>query len=112
MAITLGVSCLVTALCYFAVFCMCAETVIHFNFWQALAFGSLAPAVPLWAVMSYRAEKREWNNGICFTCNEPLRLFDCDSQGGRGYICSKRHGSVWISYPVDGDYQDSATTVQ
>ena len=32
-------------------------------------------------------EKKDYNNGFCKACGNKLRLFDYDSQGGRGYCC-------------------------
>ena len=42
-------------------------------------------------------EKRGYNHGICPHCNKPLRHFDTDSQGGRGYICDE---CTWVSYNI------------
>ncbi len=44
-------------------------------------------------------EKRAWNNGICRQNGQSWQLFDCDSQGGRGYKAGDQ--TIWISYPVD-----------
>ena len=46
-------------------------------------------------------EKKEYNDGICTKCGNKLRLFDIDSQGGRGYHCSKCGRFIWVSYNVD-----------
>ncbi len=46
-------------------------------------------------------EKKEYNDGICTKCGNKLRLFDKDSQGGRGYRCSKCGRTIWVSYNVD-----------
>lgn len=49
-------------------------------------------------------EKQEFNNGICPECYRKMRYFDTDSQGGRGYICTKCKRVVWVSWPgVDKD---------
>ena len=41
-----------------------------------------------------------YNNGLCRECGSPLRHFDNDSQGGRGYCCDNCDSrNVWISYP-------------
>jgi hypothetical protein len=40
-----------------------------------------------------------WNGGKCPKCGKEWKLFDVDSQGGRGYTCDCRH--IWISYNVD-----------
>ena len=42
-------------------------------------------------------EKRDFNNGICPHCNNKLRNFDTDSQGGRGYKCDCGY-HTWVSY--------------
>jgi len=46
-----------------------------------------------------RNEKREWNGGICAASGKPWKLFDHDSQGGRGYTDGANY--CWISYRVD-----------
>lgn len=43
-------------------------------------------------------EKKDYNNGRCPKCDKPLRYFDTDSQGGRGYICDKCGYTTWVSY--------------
>ena len=48
-------------------------------------------------------DKREFNNGVC-TCGGTLEYFDTNSQGGRGYHCSKCGRYVWVTYNVDKDY--------
>lgn len=44
-------------------------------------------------------EKKGFNNGKCICCGYPLRNFDTDSHGGRGYICDRCHYNTWVSYP-------------
>jgi len=46
-------------------------------------------------------EKKEYNDGICPKCGGKFELFDYDSQGGRGYRCSKCGRIIWVSYNVD-----------
>lgn len=47
-------------------------------------------------------EKKEWNNGICETCNTKWKRFDTASDGSRGYFCScGKYHSCWISYNID-----------
>ena len=48
------------------------------------------------------AERRAYHDGKCRRCGSKLRLFDYDSQGGRGYICDRCGYSTWCSYDVDG----------
>lgn len=52
----------------------------------------------LWAV---RAERLDWNGGLCSKCGGEWVIFNRDSYGGRGYLCSgccpTRH--IWISWP-------------
>ena len=43
-------------------------------------------------------EKKSFNNGKCLICGYPLRNFDTDSHGGRGYICDRCHYNTWVSY--------------
>ena len=57
-------------------------------------------------IFARHLEKIEFNNGICKTCNKKLRLFDTDSQGGRGYICDSCKHTVWISYSVDKNFKE------
>jgi DNA-directed RNA polymerase subunit RPC12/RpoP len=49
--------------------------------------------------IGYKIEKLEYNDGFCVDCGIKLRHFDNDSQGGRGYVCDKCGGTVWVSYP-------------
>lgn len=49
-------------------------------------------------LLAITLEKRNYNKGICKYCGKPLRHFDTDSQGGRGYMCDCGY-CVWISYP-------------
>ncbi len=60
-----------------------------------IAIALLAAGI-IWAITS---EARAWNNGFCAKYGEPWKLFDTDSQGGRGYKC--RDVYIWISWPVD-----------
>lgn len=49
-------------------------------------------------------EKKDYNNGFCKACGNKLRLFDYDSQGGRGYCCDNCRYHTWVSYNcVDKD---------
>ena len=52
----------------------------------------------LWAICS---DRKQWNNGKCPECGHDWRLFDMDSQGGRGYICDGCGDHMWISWSVD-----------
>ena len=52
-------------------------------------------------IIARNSEKKEYNDGICTKCGNKLRLFDEDSQGGRGYHCDKCGRFVWVSYNVD-----------
>lgn len=52
-------------------------------------------------------EYKDFNNGICPKCGKPLILFDTDSQGGRGYCCSKCMHVAWVSYHwIDKKFKD------
>ena len=49
-------------------------------------------------------EKQSFNNCRCIRCGYPLRHFDNDSHGCRGYICDKCGYSTWVSWnSVDKD---------
>ena len=57
----------------------------------------------LYAIYS---EYKEFNKGICPKCGKRFRLFDMDSQGGRGYCCNDCGHYVWVSYDcVDKNYR-------
>lgn len=43
-------------------------------------------------------EKKEFNNGKCPKCGKPLKLFDIDSHGGRGYCCNDCRYHTWVNY--------------
>lgn len=45
-------------------------------------------------------EKKAFNNGDCPECGRRMKLFDCDSQGGRGYKCPNCKYTTWVSYNV------------
>jgi DNA-directed RNA polymerase subunit RPC12/RpoP len=45
-------------------------------------------------------EKHSFNKGVCNDCGEPLKLFDYDSHGGRGYKCPICRKHIWVSYNV------------
>ena len=47
-------------------------------------------------IWGYFSEQRRWNNGIS-PSGKPWRLFDHDSQGGRGYTDGTFY--CWISWP-------------
>lgn len=49
-------------------------------------------------IWCYSKEKKDFNNGICPKCGNPLIHFDTDSQGGQGWCCRKCDYYVWISW--------------
>lgn len=53
--------------------------------------------VPIRAIKS---ESKDWNNGISPYDGSKWKLFDRDSQGGRGYV-DQSGNYIWISWPVD-----------
>lgn len=56
-------------------------------------------------------EKKDFNNGKCLCCGYPLRNFDTDSHGGRGYTCDGCGRKVWVSYPsVDKKFRKNEKT--
>ena len=65
------------------------------------AMGALPMALLSMMYLAQRREAAVWNGGVCKETGEPWRLFDRDSQGGRGYRSGPR--TMWISYPwIDG----------
>lgn len=44
-------------------------------------------------------EIQDWNKGVCKKTGEKWKMFDLDSQGGRGYNSGDHY--IWISYRVD-----------
>lgn len=53
------------------------------------------------------SEKKDFNNGKCPKCGKQLKLFDMDSQGGRGYCCNDCRYYAWISYDcVDKNFKN------
>ncbi len=51
-------------------------------------------------------EYKKFNKGICPKCGKRFRLFDRDSQGGRGYCCDDCGDYIWVSYDcVDKNYR-------
>lgn len=49
-------------------------------------------------IIGIRLEKKAFNGGVCPLCGRNLRLFDFDSQGGRGYKCEYCGYHTWVSY--------------
>lgn len=70
---------------------------LEVNMIQQIFLGMLV--LGLFALFGYLIEKRLYNKGICPNCGTPLRYFDTDSQGGRGYICDSCKYCIWVSYP-------------
>lgn len=65
---------------------------------------AVVAALVIFLLWGRHEEIKAWNGGRCCTCDSPFVLFDYDSQGGRGYKCSREgfsHGSVWISYNIE-----------
>lgn len=52
-------------------------------------------------VIGFCWEYYDYNHSKCRKCGHKLKLFDYDSQGGRGYMCEHCENTVWVSYPVD-----------
>ena len=52
----------------------------------------------LGGITGYILEKKAFNNGICPKCGNHMRMFDEDSQGGRGYECNECDYGCWVSY--------------
>ena len=63
--------------------------------------------VALTAVIACGLEYMGFNRGYCRHCGRRLKLFDIDSQGGRGYICDACRYSTWVSYGlVDKNFKE------
>ena len=43
-------------------------------------------------------EKHSFNKCTCRKCGEKLRMYDTDSQGGRGYCCDKCGHHIWVRW--------------
>jgi hypothetical protein len=54
-------------------------------------------------------EPREFNKGVC-NCGNPLRHFDNDSQGGRGWKCDACGRTMWINGYADRGYLNPRIT--
>lgn len=52
------------------------------------------------AAVCWISEAREWNGGVCGKSGLRWRLFDRDSQGGRGYT-DDAGNYCWVSWPAD-----------
>ena len=63
--------------------------------WIAWAFFGLAL---IGAAACWISESRTWNGGVCRESGLPWRLFDRDSQGGRGYTDGAGN-YCWFSWP-------------
>lgn len=69
-----------------------------------IIFGALLMACSV--AIGISLEEHYYNNGICRHCGKPLRYFDTDSQGGRGYCCDDCGYHTWVSYKtVDKNYK-------
>ena len=64
----------------------------------AFGVGASLISMALWTLgrMARRREERDWNGGVA-PDGSHWRLFDHDSQGGRGYKSSSGQ-VIWISY--------------
>ena len=60
----------------------------------------------VFAYIGILLEKASFNDCKCIRCGYPLRHFDNDSQGGRGYKCDKCGYITWVSWhSVDKKYR-------
>lgn len=58
-------------------------------------------------VYSFLHERKMYNNGNCTSCGKRMEHFSTDSQGCRGYCCSKCRHYVWISWKtVDKNFYE------
>ena len=56
-------------------------------------------------------EKKGFNGGNCPICGNRMKLFDHDSQGGRGYCCHNCNYHTWVSYKtVDRNFNEEVNT--
>lgn len=59
----------------------------------------------IYSLIISKREKKEFNNGNCLKCNQPLFLEEFDGLGGRLYKCHKCGYHVWVDNPkIDKDY--------
>ena len=49
-------------------------------------------------LVGHAREKRDWNNGFCPVCKMPWKIYDTDSQVGRGYKCGCKNRDIWITW--------------
>ena len=50
-------------------------------------------------IIFYYQQKKAYNNGICPKCGGPLKYFDSDHGGSKGYCCEKCHNYyIWIDW--------------
>jgi len=75
---------------------------------KLIIFLGLIAVVMYGTYKNYLNEKKQWNDGICPETGRPWKLFEIDSQGGRGYISSKGEVTkrIWISWKVDKNHGD------
>ena len=52
---------------------------------------------------------KDWNNGVSPYDGTNWKMFDKDSQGGRGYK-DESGNYIWVSYRVDSNYKGVYTT--
>ena len=63
-------------------------------------FKAVAIGVVVWLVICVIiaiVDTKTYNHGKCTRCGGKFKLFDYDSQGGRGYICDKCRRTIWVS---------------
>ena len=58
-------------------------------------------------------EKKFFNNDICPCCGNPLRDWEINCKGERGYLCEICGYHTWVSYKtVDKKYRRNGGTVR
>lgn len=65
---------------------------------QFLAY-ALVVVIVFGALALIQLERYHWNKGVCRVNGRPWRLFDTDSQGGRGYVAGAE--VLWVSWGAD-----------
>lgn len=60
--------------------------------------GAFLAIIGIPGYLSYRYEKKLFNDGKCATCDKEWRSFDMASDGSVGYTCDCCDDTVWLSW--------------
>ena len=64
---------------------------------EALPGIAILLVIVVGSLLCWRSEKRQYNNGYC-SCGARWIHFDCDSQGGDGWKCTRCGAGMWTSW--------------